>query len=262
MEDSVDMNTFVNDGPASLEPLSSVMADKGFTQGILAALPRTELALLRPNIEFIRLKSRQVLHEVDDAIRYAYFIENGLLSVLNVQMSGKNVEVGAIGAGGFAGLPVIDGLATSPHRILSQAEGAAYRIDPLSLQELLPRCPKLNVELHRYGQRLMLQSMQLAACNALHEVEQRLARWLLMSHELLGSMELPVTQDVLGQLLGTRRSSVTVAAGMLQKAGIVSCARGRITIMDLGKLESAACECYVLMKQRLGNWSIEPQAAA
>ena len=153
------MNTFVNDGPASLEPLSSVMADKGFTQGILAALPRTELALLRPNIEFIRLKSHQVLHEVDDAIRYAYFIENGLLSVLNVQMSGKNVEVGAIGAGGFAGLPVIDGLATSPHRILSQAEGAAYRIDPLSLQELLPRCPKLNVELHRYGQRLMLQSM-------------------------------------------------------------------------------------------------------
>jgi CRP-like cAMP-binding protein len=114
----------------------------------------------------------------------------------------------------------------------------------MSLQELLPRCPQLNLELHRYGQRLMVQCMQLAACNALHEVEQRLARWLLMSHELLGSTKLPITQDVLGQLLGTRRSSVTVAAGMLQKAGIVSCARGSITILDVGKLESAACGCY------------------
>ena len=256
------MNTFVNDGPASCEPLSSVMGNRGFTQRILAALPRTELALLRAKIEFLRLKPHQVLHEVDDAIRHVYFIESGLLSVLNVQIDGKNVEVGVIGGGGFAGLPVIDGLATSPHRILSLAEGAAYRIDTLSLQELLPQCPHLNLELHRCGQRLMLQSMHLAACNALHEVEQRLARWLLMSQELLGLRELPVTQDVLGQLLGTRRSSVTVAAGMLQKAGIVSCARGRVMIMDLGKLESAACECYVLLKQRLGNWSIEPQAAA
>ena len=256
------MNTFVSDGPASLEPLSAKTGNRGFTQGILVTLPRSEVALLRPKLEFLRLKARQILQEVGDVVRHAYFIENGLLSILNVQMSGKNVEVGMIGVGGFAGLPAIDGLATSPHRILSQADGGAHRIDTTSLQELLPVCPQLNLELHRYGQRLMVQSMQLAACNALHEVEQRLARWLLMSRELLGSMELPVTQDVLGQLLGTRRSSVTVAVGMLQKAGIVSCARGRITIMDLGKLEGAACECYLLMKERLGNWSLEPQAAA
>ncbi len=256
------MDTFINDGQAALEPLSSMVGSRGFAQGILDSLPRAELALLRPKLEFLRLKARQILHESNDLIRHFYFIENGLLSVLNVQMSGKNVEVAAIGGGGYAGLPVIDGLATSPHRIQSLADGAALRIDAASLQEMLPRCPQLNLALHRYAQRLMVQSMQLAACNALHEVEQRLARWLLMSHELLGSTELPVTQDVLGQLLGTRRSSVTVAAGILQKAGIVSCARGRITIMDLGKLESGACECYVVMKQRLENWSVEPQAAA
>jgi CRP-like cAMP-binding protein len=256
------MDTFINDGQASLGPLSSVIGSRGFAQGILAALPRAELALLSPKLEFLRLKARQILHESDDVIQQVYFIEDGLLSVLNVQMGGKNVEVGVVGGGGFVGLPVIDGLATSPHRIQSHAGGAAHRIDATSFQEMLPHCPQLSLTLHRYAQKLMVHSMQLAACNALHEVEQRLARWLLISHELLGSMELPVTQDVLGQLLGTRRSSVTVAAGMLQKAGIVSCARGRITIMDLAKLESAACECYVLMKQRLGNSSIEPQAAA
>lgn len=256
------MDTFINDGQTPHEPFSSVTNDRGFAEGILAALPRGELALLRPKLEFIRLSGRQILHESEDVIRHVYFIERGILSILNVQMSGKKVEVGVIGGGGFVGLPVIDGLATSPHRIQAQADGAAHRIDATSFQEMLPRCPQLNLGLHRYAQRLMVQSMQLAACNALHEVEQRLARWLLMGHELLGSMELPVTQDVLGQLLGTRRSSVTVAAGMLQKAGIVSCARGRITIMDLEKLESEACECYVLMKQRLGNWSIEPQVAA
>lgn len=256
------MNTFINDGQASLEPLSSVTNDRGFAEGILATLPRAELALLRPKLEFSRLGGRQILHESDDVIRHVYFIERGIFSILNVQMSRKNVEVGAIGGGGFVGLPVIDGLATSPHRIQSQADGAAHRMDVTSFREMLPRCPQLNLALHRYAQRLTVQSMQLAACNALHEVEQRLARWLLMSHELLGSTELPVTQDILGQLLGTRRSSVTVAAGILQKAGVVSCARGRITIMDLGKLERAACECYGLMKQRLENWSLEPQAAA
>jgi CRP-like cAMP-binding protein len=107
----------------------------------------------------------------------------------------------------------------------------------------------------------MVQTMHLAACNALHEVEQRLARWLLMGHQLLGA-DLPVTQELLGQLLGTRRSSVTVAAGLLQKAGALSCSRGKITILDIAKLKSAACGCYPLMRQRLETWSLQPQAAA
>jgi CRP-like cAMP-binding protein len=256
------MDTFLNDSLASLEPLNPTNGNGGYTEGILAALPRAELALLSPKLEFVRLTARQIVYEADGDIRHAYFIESGLLSLANVQVSGKNVEVGVIGGGGFAGVPVIDGLTASPYRIQSQVEGAAHRIDVSNLQELLPRCPELNLELHRYGQRLMVQSMQLAACNALHDVEQRLARWLMMGHELLGSTELPVTQEILGHLLGTRRSSVTVAAGMLQKAGIVSCTRGRIVILDVEKLESVACECYRLMKQRMGSWSVEPQAAA
>src|SRR5207249_3637539 len=157
---------------------------------------------------------------------------------------------------------VIDGFETSPHRIVAHSEGAAHRIEVDRLRELMPRCPQLVLSLHRYSQRLLMQSMQLAACNALHEVEQRLARWLLAGRELLRSNELPLTQDILGQLLGTRRSSVTVAAGMLQKAGAISCTRGRITILDTVKLQSMACECYALVQQRLGSWSIASQAAA
>jgi CRP-like cAMP-binding protein len=119
----------------------------------------------------------------------------------------------------------------------------------------------LNLELHRFGQRLAMQAMQIAACNGLHEVEERLARWLLMSHELLGSNELPLTQDLLGQMLGTRRSSVSLAAGTLHKAGIITYRRGRVTVLDKAKLQNASCECYQLIKQHLGNWAAETQPA-
>jgi CRP-like cAMP-binding protein len=256
------MNTFINDGSTLPELWNPVSEASGFAQGMLAALPRAELALLRPQLEFFPLRGHQVLQESDEAIRHGYFIESGLLSILNVQVDEKNVEVGAMGCGGFVGLTVIDGFETSPHRIVSHSEGAAHRIAVDRLRELMPRCPQLVLSLHRYSQRLLMQSMQLAACNALHEVEQRLARWLLAGRELLRSNELPLTQDILGQLLGTRRSSVTVAAGMLQKAGAISCTRGRITILDTAKLQSMACECYALVQQRLGSWSIASQAAA
>src|SRR5215475_6709691 len=254
------MNTFVNEG-TSLEFWNPLTGTSGFTQGILSTLPRGELALLRPKLEFFPLKPHQVLHEADEPIKHAYFIESGLLSVLNVQADEKNVEVGTVGSGGFAGLPIVDGLLMSPHRVVSHAVGAAQRIDGSHLQELMPRCPQLSLALHRYQQQLTLEFMQLAACSALHEVEQRLARWLLMGHDLLGA-DLPVTQEILGQLLGTRRSSVTVAAGLLQKAGALSCSRGRITVLDLAKLKSAACGCYPRMRQRLAAWSVQPQAAA
>jgi CRP-like cAMP-binding protein len=115
------------------------------------------------------------------------------------------------------------------------------------------------MELHRFGQRLMMQAMQIAACNRLHEVEERLARWLLMSQDLLGSNELPLTQDLLGQMLGTRRSSVSLAAGTLHRAGLISYRRGKVTVLDKERLEDAGCECYQLIKQHLGHWAAETQ---
>jgi CRP-like cAMP-binding protein len=256
------MNASFSDVANITQPWNGDSGINSFKSDLLSGLPLGELAGLRPNLEPVRLRSHQIVHETGETIQFGYFVERGLMSIVSVQSDGKGVEVGLVGAGGFVGLPLVDGLTTGPNRIMAQTEGSAYRIDAVTLRELLPRCPQLELNLHRFGQRLTVQAMQLAACNALHEVGQRLARWLLMSHDLLDSKELPLTQDILGQMLGTRRSSVTVAAGSLQKVGIISCARGSITILDETKLQAAACECYQLLKQHLQSWTIASQAAA
>jgi CRP-like cAMP-binding protein len=226
---------------------------------MLGKLPRVELDLLRPKLDLVPLKMHQVLHEAGDKIRFGYFVEMGLLSIVSIQPNGKSVEVGLIGTGGFAGMPVVDGFSTSPHRCVVQTDGTAYRIEAAAFQDVLPSCPELHAELNRYGQYLALQAMQIAACNGLHEVEARLARWLLMGQELHGSNELPLTQDLLGQMLGTRRSSVSLAASALHRAGIIAYRRGKVTILDTAKLQSAACKCYELMKSRLDAWLAESQ---
>jgi CRP-like cAMP-binding protein len=226
---------------------------------MLGKLPRVELDLLHPKLDLVPLKMHQVLHEAGDKIRFGYFVEMGLLSIVSIQPNGKSVEVGLIGTGGFAGMPVVDGFSTSPHRCIVQTDGTAYRIEAAALRDVLRSCPELHAELHRYGQYLALQAMQIAACNGLHEVEARLARWLLMGQELHGSNELPLTQDLLGQMLGTRRSSVSLAASTLHRAGIIAYRRGKVTILDTAKLQSVACKCYELMKSRLDAWSAECQ---
>jgi len=242
-----------------IQPRISDNGNRVFSGEILGRIPHSELDLIRSRLEYAPFRSHQVLHEAGGKIAFAYFIENGLVSVVNIQPDGKSVEVALIGCGGFAGLPIVDGFTTSPNRLITQADGTAYRIAGNTLRELLPHCPQLNVELHRYGQRLAMQAMQIAACNGLHEVEERLARWLLMSQDLLGSDELPLTQHLLGQMLGTRRSSVSLAAGALSRAGIISYRRGRVTVLDKGKLQDAACQCYQVIKQQLGNWAAETQ---
>jgi CRP-like cAMP-binding protein len=182
-----------------------------------------------------------------------------LQSVLSVLPDGKSVEVGLIGKEGFAGMPIVDGFRSSPTRVVTQGEGTAYRVDADTLHQLLPECPVLNRELHRFGQRMAMQSTQIAACNRLHDVEERLARWLLMSEERIGSNELGLTQEFLSQMLGTRRASVSIAAGMLQKAGMIAYTRGNVTILDRPKLEDAACDCYEVIQKQLRAWKAETQ---
>ena len=187
---------------------------------ILRDLPRAERVRLFPSLEFVRLRLHQVLHETGEIIRSGYFLNDGMASVLTVQPDGESVEVGLIGKEGFVGLPVIFGFKTSALRIITQGDGTAYRIDVTALRNLLPECPAFERQLLRYSMILGIQSTQLAACNRLHDVEERLARWLLMSHERIGGKILPLTQEFLAQMLGTRRSTVSVAASLLQKAGI------------------------------------------
>ena len=224
---------------------------------ILRGLPAAEWTQIFASLEFVRLKFHQVLHEADEAIKSGYFLNEGMSSVLTVQPDGESVEVGLIGREGFVGLPAIFGFKTSALRIITQGDGTAYRVDVGTLRNLLPLCPTLERQLQRYSMILGIQSTQLAACNRLHDVEERLARWLLMSHDRIGGKTLLLTQEFLAQMLGTRRSTVSVAASVLQKAGLISYTRGNVTILNKSKLEDAACDCYEIIRQQKNRWQAE-----
>ena len=221
---------------------------------ILRELPRDEFGIVLPKLELVRLQPRQVLHDAGDNLRSAYFCNTGLISVLSVLSDGKTVEVGLVGKEGLVGLPLIAGFRTSATRAVVQIEGTALRVDADSLALILRQCPRLERKLQQFSQIMAMQATQIAACNRLHEVEERLARWLLMSADRVGTTSLGLTQEVLGQMLGTRRSSVTVAAGILQKAGLISYTRGDVRIVQRAKLEQAACECYGLMLRQVEVW--------
>jgi CRP-like cAMP-binding protein len=203
------------------------------------------------------LKIGQVIHEAGETIKSGYFVNSGVISVLAVQPDGKSVEVGLIGKEGFIGLALLVGYPTSPTRVVAQADGTAYRCSAQALMRVLRDCPELEKQLNRFTHQLAMQTTQIAACNRLHNVEERLARWILMSADRLSTKNLPLTQQFLSHMLGTRRSSVTVAAGILQEAGLISYTRGNVTILDRKRLEDAACDCYAIVQQQLKDWQSE-----
>ncbi len=226
---------------------------------ILLSLSPEQRGQMLSKLELVRLKLHQVIHEPGETIKSGYFVNSGLISVLSVQPDGKSVEVGLIGKEGFVGLPLLVGYRTSPTRTVTQGDATAYRCDAEALREFVRRFPELGQQIHRFGQKLAMQSTQIAACNRLHDVEERLARWIVMSQDRILSDTLPLTQEFLGQMLGTRRSSVTVAAGILQKAGLISYTRGNVTILNRQKLEEAACDCYGIVQRQLEEWEAETQ---
>lgn len=224
---------------------------------ILRGLPKNECNQIFGALELVRLKLHQVLHEAGETIRSGYFLNDGMGSVLTVQPDGESVEVGLIGNEGFVGVPVVFGFKTSALRIITQGDGTAYRVDVGVLKKLLPQCPVLEKQLQRYSMMLAMQSTQIAACNRLHNVEERLARWLLMSHDRIEGKVLPLTQEFLGQMLGTRRSTVSVAASILQRAGIIGYSRGNVAILNRKKLYESACDCYEIIQKQSGKWAAE-----
>lgn len=221
---------------------------------ILLVLPRGEREQFLPKLEFVRLKLHQVVHDPGETLKSGYFCNSGMFSILNVMADGSAVEVGLVGKEGFVGLPIIAGFRTSNTRTVVQADATAFRIGAETLRTTLRQLPALERELQRNAQFLSLQVTQVATCNRLHEVNERLARWLLMTHDRMGSNSLPLTQDFMAHMLGTRRSSVTVAAGTLQKAGLISYTRGNVTILDRERLEHAACDCYNHLQEQIKVW--------
>ena len=229
---------------------SKVSARESVHNEILLGLSKREYGVLSPELELVELKTHEVLNETGQPIEWCYFVEQGLVSILNVMSDGKSVEIGISGKEGFVGLPLVVGLNTSATRALVQVAAMGYRLRAAAFKRVLEKCPQLEKILNRYSQVLGLQAAQVAACNRLHAVEQRLARWLLMSQDRLGGDEVQLTQEFLAHMLGTRRASVTVAAGGLQKSELIQYTRGAVTIVNRAKLEAAACECYGIMTRQ------------
>jgi CRP-like cAMP-binding protein len=253
---------------SSLGPQNSHHShDNGSSQravhnALLLSLPRKEYDFVLEKCQFVELPKHSLLTEMGAPIKFSYFINGGLASILSVMSSGKSVEVGLVGREGFIGLPLIAGYSTSSTRNVVQVGGTSFRISAEDLKESLRRCPNLEIALIRFAQTLTLQATQVAACNRVHEVEQRLARWLLMSLDRLqDSTAVPLTQDSLASMLGTRRASVTVAAGILQKAGLITYRRGDVKIDDRTGLERVACECYEVLKRQTEKWNSETEKA-
>ncbi|MCU1342451.1 MAG: transcriptional regulator, Crp/Fnr family [Candidatus Acidoferrum typicum] len=239
--------SFLNSGKRSFDGQTIYNA-------ILLDLPRRECENVFAKMELVQTPPRFVLNESAEYIKFVYFVNSGLISILNIMSDGKSVEVGLTGKEGFVGLPVAVGFQTSPTRALTQIAGTAFRVNAKAIENILRECPELEKHLHRYALELALQGAQLAACNRLHEVDERLARWLLMSQDRVGTPNLSLTQESLSMMLGTRRASVTIAAGILQKAGFITYQRGHVKIQSRAGLENAACECYRILNKQLKRW--------
>ena len=211
---------------------------------ILAALPPLEFALLAKHLTHVDLALGQTLHHAGEPIQHAYFVESGFISVLTILSEGQPLEIGLIGAEGVVGVSVVLGATASYSETMCQTGGGAYRISAAALKDAFAHAPRLRDLLLRYVHVFSVQVAQTAACNAHHELGQRLARWLLAAHDRSGVALLSLTQDLIAVMLGVRRSTVSVAASTLQKAGVIQYQHGRITIVDRLGLENAACECY------------------
>ncbi len=224
---------------------------------LLLAIPDEEFRLVQPHLEFITMEMHQILQDPNNPVEFGFFINRGMASLLIVTSEGKSVEVGMVGREGFVGGSLAVGLRSAWERAIIQIPAEAFRIRSENLQNILPNVPSLQKALNRY---LLLQGMQVAqvaACNRLHEIEQRLARWLLMSHDRIEGDSFPITHDLLAQMLGSGRPSVTVAAGALQRAGMIEYTRGQVKILSRPALEGAACECYEAMR-RIGRFNGKP----
>jgi CRP-like cAMP-binding protein len=220
---------------------------------VLLSIPDEEYSLLRPHLEATDLPQYQILHEPGEKIDYTYFPNQGMTSLVALSRDGRSVEVGVVGKEGMIGMSLIMGLQRETFRAIMQISGSGLRMRSEVFQDVLLETPMLRSELTRFALMHGMQVAQLAACNRLHEVEQRLGRWLLMCQDRVDSQLLPLTHEFLAQMLGTGRPSVSLAAGALEQAGLIENCRGMIKILNRKSLEEAACECYGVIQNFNGG---------
>jgi CRP-like cAMP-binding protein len=217
---------------------------------LLAALPPSDLSLLHPHLKRTVLEQGTLLQERDDRVECAYFPLSGMISLLAVMGDGQAIETAIVGREGTVGAMSGLGPWHAASRAVVTVPGTAWVIATSQLQDAVRQSDHLrNIILH-YKETLLAQVQQTAGCNALHNAEERLARWLLQTRDRIDSDRMPLTQDFLSQMLGLRRTTVTVVAGVLQTAGFIHYRRGYLEIIDRSGLEQAACQCYGIIRQR------------
>jgi len=215
---------------------------------LLALLAPADHARLRPHLEPMALKYRQSLYRANKPIGFVYFIETGVGSLVNTMANGDAAEVGTIGNEGVVGLPLILQDERSPTSVYVQVPGSGLRMTASLFQSELARSASMRRVMLRYSHAFFNQVAQSAACNQFHSLEQRCCRWLLMTHDRMGSNEFLLTQEFLAMMLGVQRTGVTAAAGALQRAELINYRRGNVTIRNRRGLERRACECYAISK--------------
>lgn len=212
---------------------------------LLAALPAEDYARVQRALETVTTRLKQILHKPGDPIEHVYFPGSGFCSVLTVLEDGRMVEVATIGREGAVGVSAILDGSPSPSATMVQAEmSVCYRMTAVNFRREMDRRGPFYELVTHFAQALVAFVMQSTACNAVHSVEQRLARWLLMARDRVESSGFPLTQEFAAMMLGASRPTVSVVAGTLQKAGLIEYHRGQVTILDGAALEAASCECY------------------
>lgn len=216
---------------------------------LLAALVDREYQHLLPRLERVELSLAEVIYEAESQVQYVYFPETAVVSLLSTLENGTTTEVGLIGREGMVGLSIFLGGTITHDQAVVQAAGAALRMRASVLREELRLGSPLQLLLLRYTRAFLSLITQSVVCGQHHTVGQRLARWLLMMHDFVGSDELRLTHELVACMMGVRRAGVTGAAGGLKGAGLIKSSRGRITILDRRGLEAEACECYAIIRE-------------
>jgi CRP-like cAMP-binding protein len=216
---------------------------------LLDALPSADVERLAPLLEAVPLREAMTIYEADTPLTHVYFVRSGIVSLVS-EMSEGTVEVGTIGREGMTGIPLVLGATTMATRAFVQVPGDALRMRAEDLLRTMQESPKFERLLRRYALALVDQAAQQAACNRLHTLEERCARWLLMTHDRVDGDVLLLKQQFLAEMLGVHRPAVTLAAGALQKAGMIRYTRGKVTVVDRQALERASCECYFVVRRR------------
>jgi len=234
--------------PYGTPPLARQLEHGRFNR-FLASLPPHDFSLLAPHLRTLALERGAMLHDVGEQIEHVYFPHTGMVSLVAVMRSGATVETATIGRAGIIGASAGLGASTTMARAVVQLPGTAAWLSAPHFHAAAVQSQAIRDLIVRYNDLLLAQVQQSVACNALHALEARLCRWLLQTHDCTDGNIIPLTQEFLGQMLGVRRTTVTIAARLLQGAGLIRYRRGHIQILDRAALEEIACECYGVVRQ-------------